>query len=260
MPWMGSKSSARKDGNGVWIASLLPPIVPNQLYVEPFAGMLGILLQRQRATYEIANDIDGRVVNWWRVVREQPEALARLIAYMPHSRAEFEAAHARITEDPARTGLDAALDFTVITLQSLTRGNAGSGWIRDHGPAGRRTDWSAGLQGRIDALAQRLRRVQLECGDAIPLIEQTARHSHAVLYCDPPYSGTTGYAHSVDRDALRDALLTARASVAISGDGDEWDHLGWRKETRNATVLRGATGSRRRETLWMNYDPVYRLV
>lgn len=49
-------------------------------YVEPFAGSLAVLLARpadHRARVETVNDIDGLVVNLWRAVQADPEAVAR---------------------------------------------------------------------------------------------------------------------------------------------------------------------------------------
>ena len=63
----------------------------------------------------------------------------------------------------------------------------------------------------------------------------------------------------MDRDALFAVLAGARARVAISGYGDEWDGLGWRKETREAQPHRNKAGGRRVEALWMNYAPIGRL-
>ena len=131
MPYLGGKSATRKDGNGAWITSLLPPVVRGQVYCEPFAGMLGVLLQRRKAAQEIVNDIDDRIVNWWRVVRDQPEEFARSIRYTPHSRVEFEAATERMANPHEHHDVMRAVDFTIISLQSITRGQSQrSYWLR----------------------------------------------------------------------------------------------------------------------------------
>ena len=50
LPWVGNKSVR---GLGEWIVSLLPPAYGEpQAYVEPFAGMLGVLLARLWTNYE----------------------------------------------------------------------------------------------------------------------------------------------------------------------------------------------------------------
>ena len=261
MPYLGGKSATRKDGNGAWIASLLPPVIRSQVYCEPFAGMLGVLLQRHKAPQEIVNDIDGRIINWWRVVRDQPEAFARAIRYTPHSRVEFEAATERMANAHEHCDVSHAVDFTIITLQSITRGQSQrSYWLRRQDGANYGATWSANLENRIARLSDRIRGIQLEHMDAVELLRHISVLPHAVVYCDPPYKDTQQYAHNVDRDALREVLSAAKARVAISGYGTEWDSLGWHKETSAAIPLRLKTGSRRSESLWFNYEPTHRLL
>ena len=80
----------------------------------------------------------------------------------------------------------------------------------------------------------------------------------------PPYptATTTPYLHSeVDKGALTDALTRQRGFVAVSGYGDEWEHLGWRREVMlsNRTNIKGARGEARTEVLWLNREPPQRL-
>ena len=77
---------------GSWVASQLPPPTGNQLYVEPFAGMLGVLLRRHPAGVEVVNDLDGRIINFWRAVKDAPDELADRIDATPYSRTEYLAA------------------------------------------------------------------------------------------------------------------------------------------------------------------------
>ena len=69
MQWWGGKAATRPGGSNRWIRSRLPV---RSAYVEPFAGMLGVLLARPRVSVEVVNDLDGRVVNWWTQVRGPP--------------------------------------------------------------------------------------------------------------------------------------------------------------------------------------------
>ena len=74
---------------GPWIAGNLPHQW-KQTYVEPFAGMLGVLLCRAPCKVEVANDLDGDVFNWWRQVRDNADELTRKIKYTPLSRLAFD--------------------------------------------------------------------------------------------------------------------------------------------------------------------------
>ena len=64
LSYYGGKNPQR--GVPHWINSLLPSTKECTLYVEPFCGMMGVLLSRQESFCEIVNDANERVVNWWR--------------------------------------------------------------------------------------------------------------------------------------------------------------------------------------------------
>jgi DNA adenine methylase len=63
-------------------------------YVEPFAGSLGVLLAEpaRRDRVETVNDLDGYVVNVWRAIRSDPEAVAHY-ADWPVSELDLTARH-----------------------------------------------------------------------------------------------------------------------------------------------------------------------
>ena len=129
---------------------------------------------------------------------------------------------------------------------------------------GHGADWRHGLVERIPRLADRLRNVGIERMDGVEFIHKHGNCPHALLYVDPPYAGTEGYEHDVDREALSAALLACDARVAVSGYGEEWDALGWHKETAmpanvNAEKVSGMRrDSLRMESLWMNFTPAQR--
>src|ERR1044071_9135139 len=80
--WYGGKFSHLD-----WLLPLLPRA---QHYCEPFGGSAAVLLNREPSPVETYNDIDGEVVNFFRVLREQKEALLEAIGLTPFSREEFE--------------------------------------------------------------------------------------------------------------------------------------------------------------------------
>ena len=258
LPWVGGKNGANPRGHGAWVASLLPVLRGDYCYCEPFFGMGGVLLQRPPARNEVVNDLDSRVVNWWRVVREQPDELSRLIAFMPKSREEHARA-VRDMDDPGIDDLHRALAFTVVVLQSVAGRHEESSWgvrINQH-----QRDWRHGIDSRLLRLAKRLRNVQLENRDAVEVLARFAEErGPTVVYVDPPYADTWGhegaYRHADDRDALADVLRRMSGKVGISGYGAEWDDLGWqRHEFDTLTMLHARhDSSERTEVLWTNYN------
>src|SRR5262245_47952798 len=72
-----------------WIIEHFPP---HRVYVEPFGGAASVLLQKSRSYGEIYNDLDGEIVNLFRVIREQPAELLARVETTPFSRDEYREA------------------------------------------------------------------------------------------------------------------------------------------------------------------------
>ncbi|MEO6188223.1 MAG: DNA adenine methylase, partial [Ginsengibacter sp.] len=79
--WYGGKFSHLD-----WLLPLLPDCLH---YCEPFAGSGAVLLNRAPSPVETYNDIDGEVVNFFKVLRQEKEKLIEQIALTPFSREEF---------------------------------------------------------------------------------------------------------------------------------------------------------------------------
>lgn len=78
-----------------WICEYIPR---HDVYLEPFAGSLAVLFNKPRSHIETVNDLDGEVVNFFRIVRDRESELRRAIELTPFSRGEYEAAYGQ-TED-----------------------------------------------------------------------------------------------------------------------------------------------------------------
>ena len=261
--YRGGKTARNRSGVGKWIASLLPYA---RTYVEPFAGLAGILLQRQPAMVEILNDKDDDIVNWWMCVRDSPTEFDYRLRTTPISERVFERSRA-LLDSPFRfngNGADLARGVAahVVMSQSILRTTGASSWA---------LSWAAhptqsGLmrnQPDTARLAARLERVQLVCRDAIEVLDREASNNEdTLIYCDPPYgeSSSMSYPAEVDRDALREVLARATARCAVSGYKDDWDCLGWhRHEFSGKTVPPNYDPEKhnrdRDEALWTNFVP-----
>jgi DNA adenine methylase len=256
------------------LAALLPP---HEHYVEPYAGSLAVLLAKPPSAMETVNDLDEHLMNFWRVLRERPEDLARACALTPHSRREAE----MVAEPPSKWPQD--LDDLErarriwVRLTQLRGGHTvrRSGWRYYQQPqAGHKHTMPAYLDsytGRIAAAAARLRGVSLECLPAAKLIELYGQHEGNLLYVDPPYlesvrkkcsggrSRGPSYAHEVRTDlehqVLLEALLGCRASVVLSGYGSElYDSMlaGWARMELAAYTGNGGDDRGRVEVVWSN--------
>src|SRR5690554_1056987 len=85
LKYPGSKWNIAK-----WIISFMPP---HTTYLEPFFGSGAVFFQKPPSKVEMINDIDGNVVNLFRVIREHPEELAALIEMTPWARDEYYASY-----------------------------------------------------------------------------------------------------------------------------------------------------------------------
>jgi DNA adenine methylase len=233
-------------------------------YVEPFAGSLSVLLAKPRSTMETVNDLDGDLMNFWRVLREQPEELARVCALTPHARDEHQQSYDRPLE---LTDLERARRVWVC----LTQGRGGmlrrTGW-RHYGDASVSTgmpDYLGGYVQRLLPAAARLAGVSLECRPALEVIEKYGRSEGVLLYVDPPYLGSTRiwgnqYRHEMrtedDHRELAEALRACNAQVVLSGyDSELYAELyaGWDTVHLPTSTGNGRQGERARlEVLWSN--------
>ena len=255
LPWYGGKQAK---GKAKWIASILP-WSEDSVYCEPFGGMASVLLNREPVKREIYNDLDERVVNWWRVLSKQPEEFGYAVECLPHSESEFKRSK-EVVDDLTQPPFDRAVAFHCLALQSVMQNmNSNSSWkICYHYNYSGNGRWRSE---RVVALAERMWNVQLACRPAIHLLEKLVDREYATIYCDPPYMTcvtSTYRVVDIDQKKLSDLLQAQRGKVAISGTNNEWDHLGWVRHEKNTIRLlapgeKAQKSPRFTEVLWTNF-------
>ena len=238
--YYGGKSA--HGAKGRWIAGHLPHA---RGYIEPFAGMLGVMLQREPSKFELANDLDRSIITWWEAVRDHTADFEHLVECTPQSRDAYDWAVQNVHHADL---LQRALAVHVVLSQGFVPGMSSGlrSWRR----------WRRLASMDIRALADRLADVLLENRDAVEVLDEQARYPNHVVYCDPPYhtADTLAYTVDVDRGAMAEVLRAAKAKVAISGYNDEWDELGWERRDYFTYTTNTAAGSGpRTEVLWCNY-------
>lgn len=247
-----------------WIVGYLPE---HDIYLEPFGGSAAVLLAKGPSRVEVLNDLDKDVVVFFRVLRDRPDELQRAVRLTPFSRYEYELAREPYEGDD---DLERARRLFVLSWQGfggLMRGNV-TGW---RSPT-RRVDPNAGgcsvaattwsRLNHLKDLAERLRRVSIECRPALELLPAYDLPL-AVYYVDPPYllgvrrRPRRAYRHEIHDDdhvELLDALNgLEHASVVLSGYHHELYEArlgGWEMVSRPATTNNAARPST--EVLWLN--------
>ena len=264
--WYGGKYSHLD-----WLLPLLPATTH---YCEPFGGSGAVLINRPPAPVETFNDIDGDIANFFRVLRDNKEALLETIGLTPFSREELRIA---VMESTAEiSDLERARRFFVRARQvrtGLAQTASEGRWAHCKlttraGMAGAVSRWLGSVEGLAE-IAQRLLRVQIENAPAIEVI-QRYDSPETLFYCDPPYvhasrSDTNAYAYEMSDAEHRElayALRNVQGKVALSGyAGELMDELygDWaRIEAPSRPAHSTNTGAdnkkqSRTEVLWINY-------
>lgn len=267
--WYGGKYSHLD-----WLLPLLPYTIH---YCEPFGGSAAVLLNREPSPVETYNDIDGEVANFFRVLREQKEALLEAIGLTPFSREELRIAVNGHGED--LTNLERARRFFVRARQvrtGLAQTASAGRWAHCKltsraGMAGAVSRWLGSVEGLAE-IAQRLLRVQIESAPALEVI-QRYDSPETLFYCDPPYvhasrSDTNAYAYEMtdaEHRKLSAMLHNVEGKVALSGYHSalmdtlyrDWNYIEAPTKKAHSTNTRADTIKQdRTEVLWVNYDIV----
>lgn len=180
IPWMGGKRRLAKH--------ILPTFPEHTCYVEPFAGGAALLFMKEPSKAEVINDINGELVNLYRVVSQHLEEFVKQFRWALVSREMFE--WSKITEPETLTDIQRAARF--FYLQKLAFG------AKVHGQTFG-TDATRSVRLNLlrieEDLSQahiRLSRVCIERLDWLKCMLKYDRE-HTLFYCDPPYWQVAGY-------------------------------------------------------------------
>lgn len=236
-----------------WIISHFPEHIS---YVEPCAGAASVLLHKERSTLETYNDLDGNVVNFFRVLRERPGELIEKIRLTPWARAEYYLSF-QPTDDPLEWARRTYIRFWM-SISASSRNSSGMRMIKTI---------SGGIPAKIHTkpehllpVAERFMGVQIE---QLPALECITRYDtpDTLFYFDPPYvleKRTSGkeYAFEVDQQFHIEAAAILRASqgfAVVSGYAcqlyhDLYEVHGWQRVDTEAQT----NGEKRIESLWLS--------
>lgn len=246
------------------IVALMPP---HTHYVEPYAGGLSVMLAKDpEGASEVANDIDGRLSNFWRVLQDDKTfgRFRRTLEAVPFSEAEYRAAEKATAGGP----VDQAVRFFIHCRQSLAgRMNAFAPLSRTRTRRGMNEQASAWLNA-VEGLATvhaRLKRVAILNRDALDVIRQQDGPD-TLFYLDPPYLGETRatedvYSHEMGVDQHAELLQTVRECeglVMLSGYPSEMYSRrlpDWERHEFSLPNQAAAGKQKRRmtEVVWCNF-------
>lgn len=99
-----------------WIIAHFPAGYENMVYLEAFSGSGAVFFNKRPGMVETINDLDGDVVNLFRVLRDRPEELRRALGLTPYSREEYDLAF-----QPCEDTLERARRYMVKTHRPLAQ-------------------------------------------------------------------------------------------------------------------------------------------
>jgi DNA adenine methylase len=239
-----------------WIRSFFPK---HRIYVEPFCGAASVLMTKPRAWGEYINDLDGEIVNLFRVLQDDTRSreLVRLLTLTPFAKAEYELAR-EVTDDPIeRARRLCILSFMGFSSGAATGDKTGFRSKSFRSNVGPGQDWM-NYPEKLWAVIDRLRGVTIENRPALEIIPSLDTPG-TLFYVDPPYPASTrknfgAYRHELtdeDHEALAECLRACSGYVLISGYRcDLYDRLydGWIRMEKKTMCDHGY----RQESLWLS--------
>ena len=255
-----------------WIIEHFPS---HRIYVEPFGGAASVLLRKDRSFMEVYNDLDGEVVNLFKVLRDRTKAkrLMDLLRLTPWSRAEFENSYTPSRypiEQARRTVLRSFMAFGTTVRREYMTGFRGKAERKNNTGI---NDW----HNYPDSLSKVVNRLQGVCIESRPALEILRQQDdeETLFYVDPPYPHSTRvsvkfdsrkdrcYAHEMTDDDHRElsaALHSVKGMVVLSGYHCELYNQELYKDWRSVERTGFADGGAKRiEVLWLNPAAVSRL-
>lgn len=200
MAWVGGKKALRDE-----ILARFPRNYKR--YIEVFGGAGWVLFHKPPGNdFEVFNDFNGNLVNLYRCVREQPEALRDELRYMLNSRLDFEYMKGMLHSQAMLPDVRRAAYYYALIRYSYAAGTSTFG-SQPHAM------WNNFPL--VESAAGRLQKVVIENKDCVKLIRQYDR-PESFFYCDPPYYNADQYYEAVSTDGF-DHTGLANALLGIKG-------------------------------------------
>ncbi|KAB3535623.1 DNA adenine methylase [Alkaliphilus pronyensis] len=203
IPRMGGKSRLRKR-----IVSMLPEHI---CYTEPFFGVGWVYFGKEPSKVEVINDIDGELVNLFKMIKFHSEEIQRLIQYEICSRDLFD--FYKEIDTNRLTEIQRAIRFIYLVSQSFASKGVSFGYGTTKNPSPHIFNSSS-----LNCLKERLRNTYIENKSFEDIINRYDR-PHTVHFCDPPYFETDGYSTTFGEHEhllLRDTLASVKGKFILT--------------------------------------------
>jgi len=224
-------------------------------YVEPFAGGAQVFFHKEPSRVEVLNDLDGELVNLYRVCQQHHEELLRYFRFMLVSREWFD--RLKATDPAMLTDIQRAARYLYLLKNSF------ASLVRNpvyHRNVVQPPSFNLeSLPELIEKAHERLERVQIERAPYGEILDRFDRPT-TLFYCDPPYWGRKLYRYNfteADFRELAERLTKIRGKFVLSlNDVPEVRALFRRfriEEVKLHYTSQKAAGRRYNEVLIMNF-------
>lgn len=254
------------------ISDLAP--LDSNLYLEPFFGSGAVFFYRKRwAGAEVINDLNGDVVNFFRVLRDKPKPLIDRLGLTLHARQEIEDS-THFIKSKKSSDVTKALYFFVRANQSFSANmRANGGWqLPGTNTKNKSRTWMGKINpDRLYKIADRLKTCSIENRPALYAM-QLYDSEQSFYYLDPPYlsvaserdKSTSYQGYDMQENEHQDFINTVlglKAKIIISGyDHPIYDALvknGWKKISIEVNAASGNKKNKdidtdRTEILWIS--------
>ena len=211
IPWVGGKRR---------LADQLNPNFPShKCYVEVFAGGAALFFMRPPADVEVLNDVNGELVNLYRVVKHHLEEFVRQFKWALSSRDVFK--WLQDTPPETLTDIQRAARFFYLQQHAFGGKVQGQTWgVATTAPPINLLR----IEENLSAAHLRLSSAYIENLDWAKCIERYDR-PHTFFYLDPPYWQTEGYGvpFGFEQYERMAALMSSMKGKAILSINDHPD-------------------------------------
>jgi DNA adenine methylase len=242
--WIGGKAAAASR-----IVAAFPPPGSYDVFVDACGGAAHVLLCKPTYQHdEIFNDLDGLLINFWRILQSHAPELRDQVLRRPYARElYYEYYHSlygtrKLLPDTSLDALEKAVRWFYILRSNMT------GYLRQSTP-GWTTLYAKTMKQVADqlflAVQERITYVAIDNRDVIETVLRYQKLKRAFFYVDPPYVGVEHYypacreSNGFDHEGLAIVLNACPCPIALSYyphpridslyPADKWHRTSWQQ-------------------------------
>jgi Site-specific DNA methylase len=237
-------------------------IIPEHtLYCEPFCGGAAVFFYKEPSPVEVINDTNSELVNFYRTVQNDFVSLEKEVRISLHSRRLHKDAQVIYENPHLFTEIKRAWAVWILAAQSFSAILDGT-WGYDVKKGTTSKKIANKRESFTEELAYRLQNVQIECTDALRIIN-SRDSKDSFFYVDPPYfNSDCGHYDGYSREDFKNLLnalskiegkflLSSYPSDILSEFTQEHKWITLSKEM-NVSVNKGS-GKKKTEVFTANY-------